>query len=136
MKTISEIKSEKEQRYNKLITDCRIFFAFNNDQFTEGLKKIELKEGEKIVALGAGGYIPKNEIDKFVQGQKEVNKWYKDTIKDNKARKQNIAYELNNHEAFYTNDISDTLDALGEGYSEEEVLEVFRAEKKKFDYSF
>lgn len=131
MKTIQELKAEKQQRYDKLIADCRIFFAFNNDQFSEGIKKIELKEGEKVIPIGAGGYMPKAEVDHFVQGQKDINKWYKGAVKENKARKQNIAYELANHEAYYTNDIQDTMDALGEDYTEEEVIKVFNETKEE-----
>ena len=48
-----------------------------------------------------------------------------------KTRKQEIAYELANHEAYYTGDISDTMEALGKDYTEAEVLEVYRAERKK-----
>ena len=39
--------------------------------------------------------------------------------------------ELANHEAYYTGDISDTMEALGKDYTEAEVLEVHRAERKK-----
>jgi len=60
-----------------------------------------------------------------------INKWYKDATKDANARKANIAYELANHEAYYTYEIEDTLDALGEGYTAAEVWAVFNAEKKK-----
>ena len=62
---------------------------------------------------------------------KDIDIWYKAEIKANKARKQNIAYELANHEAYYTNDIEDTLQALGGDYTKEEVLTVFNQERKK-----
>lgn len=36
-----------------------------------------------------------------------------------------IAYELRNHEAHYTGDISDTMEALGKGFTAKEVRKVY-----------
>jgi hypothetical protein len=47
------------------------FFAFNNEQFREGYQKtkelLNLDEGEKVVHVGAGLYIPKRNVDSFMQ---------------------------------------------------------------------
>ena len=40
---------------NALMESCRVFWAFSNEQFSEGKKKIGLLEGEKLVDLGMGG---------------------------------------------------------------------------------
>lgn len=127
---INEIKAEKSKRYDDLIKETSIFFAFNNEQFHKN--KTPLQEGEKYVSIGAGGYMPKGKVNQYLEGVKLIEKWYKTAIKESKLRKQNIAYELNNHEAFYTNDITDTLESLGSDYTKEEVLEVFRSEQKKY----
>ena len=131
---IAEIKAEKEKRWNDLITESSIFFAFSDKQFHEN--KTPLQEGEKYVSIGAGGYIPKSKLKQFEDGIKSINKWYKAAIKENKQRKQNIAYELHNHEAFYTNDLTSTLEALGEDYTKEEVLSVFRSELKTNEFKY
>lgn len=128
MKTVNQIKDEKEQKVSELIKKCSMFFAFNNDQFNEN--KTPLQEGEKYVSFGAGAYLPKSQVDNFLNGSDNIDKWYKAEIKANKARKANIIYELSNHEAWYTMDIQDTLQALGEDYTEEEVKKVFWAERK------
>ncbi len=129
--TISEIKLEKEKRFDQLIKSVGMFFAFSTSQFHEN--KTPLKEGEKYVSIGMGGYMPKGNVEAYIKGNKEIDKWYKETIKANKARKANIAYELANHEAYYTGDVEQTLEALGEDYTREEVAKVYNEEKAKQD---
>jgi hypothetical protein len=129
MKALSELKAEKQDRVNKLLDNCSVFFAFSNEQFNQN--KTPLQEGEKYVSTGAGGYMPKSKVAQFLEGMEEINNWYKSEIKVNKAREQEILYELCNHEAFYTGDITDTLDALGSDYTHDEVMNVYRSEYKK-----
>lgn len=130
MKNLAAIKAEKEQKMSALISACSMFFAFSNEQFEQN--KTPLAEGEKYVSLGAGAYMPKSQVNNWIEGTKNIDKWYKAALKDNKLRRQNIAYELANHEAFYTGEIEDTLQALGSDYSREEVQEVYRSEYKKY----
>jgi len=122
--TINELKQQKQKKVDTLIKDCLMFFAFSNEQFAAN--KTELKDGDKYVSLGAGAYMPKSNIDKWKQGTRLIEKWYKAEVKASKEmRAANILYELNNHEAFYTHEISDTLAALGNGYTAKEVWKVF-----------
>lgn len=129
MKTIHEIKDQKEQKVTDLINAVGMFFAFSNKQFQEN--KTPLKEGEKYVSIGGGGYLPKGNLDAYINGIEEIQSWYKAEIKANKGRRANIAYELENHEAYYTGDIEATLEALGEDYTREEVKKVFNEEREK-----
>jgi len=101
-----------------------MFFAFSTEQFHEN--KTPLQEGEKYVSIGAGAYIPKSQVNNWINGIKEIEKQYKAAVKSNKLRKQEIAYQLNNYECYYTGDISDALEALGSGYTQAEVMEVYR----------
>lgn len=126
---IQEIKDAKQEKFSQLVKDVAMFFAFSTEQFNKN--KTPLKEGEKYVSLGAGAYIPKGNVDAYLKGIDIIDKWYKAAIKSNKARKANILYELNNHEAFYTCDITDTLEALGEDYTAEEVQQVFNYHYRK-----
>jgi len=50
------------------------------------------------------------------------------------ARRANVAYELRNHEAYYTGDITDTLRALGSGYTRKEVLAVYNVERLAVEF--
>lgn len=130
MKNLQQIKSEKEASVSNLLESCGVFFAFSNEQFNEG--KTPLQEGEKYVSMGAGGYMPKGKVDTYLKGIKEINKQFKKDIAESKElRYAHIAYELNNHEAYYTMDIENTLSALGEDYKAKEVQAVFNKESAK-----
>lgn len=126
--TYQEIKKAREDAYNQLFTDCKVFWAFSNKQFDEN--KTPLKEGEKYISIGAGGYIPQGNFDTLLLGMEKINNEFKQATKDLKIRKQHILYELNNHECFYTGSIQSAMDALGEDYSDEEVITVFKEYKK------
>lgn len=126
---LHEIKKEREVRQSAMFERCRLFFAFSTEQFNEN--KTPLKEGEKYVHIGAGGYMPNSEVKNFLDGTKEIKKWYKDTVKANKLRRENIIYELGNHEAWYTGEIEPTLSALGEDYTEAEVKQIYNEEYEK-----
>lgn len=129
MKNLTEIKAEKQLKVDAIIKNSLMFFAFSNDQFNEN--KTQLQEGEKYVSLGAGCYMPKSKVEGYLKAMKEVNQWFKATVKENKARTQHIAYEINNHEAYYTGDIEDAMSALGSDYTKKEVLAVYNVERLK-----
>lgn len=128
MQTISELKQQREDKQSELFKECGLFFAFSPSQFQEN--KTPLQESEKYLSIGGGGYLPKNNFDKFDKGMDLIQAWFKSQVKNNKARRQYIAYELANHEAYYTGCITDTLEALGEEYTREEVKQVYREELK------
>lgn len=131
-RNIKDIKNEYQERYNVLLKSCQVFWAFSDKQFSEN--KVPLAEGDKYISIGAGGYMPKSKSNELSEGMKVVDKWYKAEIKACKgARRANIAYELANHEAYYTNDITDTLEALGKDYTKKEVLKVFIEEREKMN---
>ena len=123
METIYSLKQQREQLMSALFVQCGVFFAFSNNQFEEN--KTPLEEGEKYVSLLAGGYCPKSKAESFVKGMEQIGQWFKDQIAEHGLRKQLISYELGNHEAWYVYDIEDTMYALGEGFTQEEVWEVF-----------
>lgn len=124
-----DIRKEKEDDTNKLFTNCGVFWAFSREQFQEN--KTPLKEGEKYVDIGAGGYIPKCNVDMLTQGMKAIDKAFKQKTKDIKIREQHVLYELNNHECFYTGRIEDAQEVLGDSYTMDEVKEVYKKYKSK-----
>lgn len=129
--TYQEIKDQKQADYNKLFDTCGVFWAFSNAQFEEGAKKNPLQEGEKYVSIGAGGYMPKHNVDALLAGTKQIDETFKKQIKEAKARQEHIKYELYNHECFYTGDITNALEALGDDYTKEEVEAEFKNIKNK-----
>jgi len=128
MKTVTELKQEKQDRYNNLIHEVGMFFAFSNEQFEKN--KTPLKEGEKYVSLGAGGYMPKGNVTQWLSGCKEIEKWYKTQVKASKNEEQEILYELRNHECFYTGDWTEAVTALP-NYTEEQIRVVYCKHCKK-----
>jgi len=129
MKNIHDIKEEQQNKVSELIKNCSVFFAFSNEQFQKN--KTPKQEGEKYVHLGMGGYLPKSQLDNYLNGLELIDKWYKAETKETKLRKENIIYELANHESWYTGSIDEALEALGEDYTRAEVLAVFRSEYNK-----
>lgn len=111
---------------NALMDTCKVFWAFSDKQFIEGKTKIGLLEGEKLVDIGAGGFMPAKNVEMFTQGMDKIASEFKQAMKDEKARKAHILYELNNHEAYYTRSIESAMDALGEDFTREEVLKAFK----------
>lgn len=127
---INELIKEREERTSKVFKDCGVFFAFDNDQFNES--KTPKADGEKYVSIGGGGYLPKSYLAKLDEGFAAIEIWFKQQTKEAKIRDSHIKYELGNHEAYYTGNITDTLEALGDDYTREDVLKVYKANYKKY----
>ena len=113
--TYQEIKKRQEEELKKI----PIKFAFTDEQFKQGMKELGLNENDtdKIVSIGAGGFMKKTDVEAYKEMQKKHNKEFwteiaKDKVGD-KFIKNMFLYELNNHEYSYTNDITDTLMSLG-----------------------
>ena len=81
------------------------------------MKKIKLNEGDKILSIGAGGYIKKCDRQKFIQMIHNHDKELKESIKSDLTGegfiKDMFLYELANHEYCLTNDLTETLEVLG-----------------------
>lgn len=125
----SEIKKKREDDTNELMTSLGVFWAFSNQQFNEN--KTPLQEGEKYVDIGSGGFIPKHNVDAFMDGMEKIAKEFKEAIAAFKLREKHILYELNNHECFYTGNVENALPALGAEYTQEEVQTVYKKFKAK-----
>ena len=126
--TVYELKIEHEVANSKLFTECGLFFAFSKEQFNDN--KTPLKVGEKYVSLLGGGYCPKSNIDKLLNGMEENRKAYEAKIKANNLRVREIAYELGNHECYYTGDWSQVADMFPE-IKPEVIHRIYLMESKK-----
>lgn len=67
----AEAKLAKSTKNSDIVAKHSGFFAFNNDQFREGIQKIKdagvFEDGDKVVHVIAGLYIPKKNLDAFKQ---------------------------------------------------------------------
>ena len=118
METYAELKTRQAKELNEFEG---IFFAFNNNQFQEGMTKIGLpiEDTKQIFALGAGGYIHKDRSEAF-HAMFERHAEEKETRrKEEKFLFESLVYELCNHEFCITLDPTNALNALG--YDKKEI---------------
>lgn len=123
MKYLSEYM---EERQTKAFDKAGAFFAFGKEQLEKGKAKSGITDNKDLTQLGAGLICPKATADTLIE---ELNNIYKECIeediKDN-GLNAIIRRELNNHEAYYTRDISSTVEALQDyPVSEKDILNVF-----------
>lgn len=109
------LQSRQQEEFNKF----PIKFAFDDAQFKKAMNELGLDENDtdKVVAIGAGGFMKKSDYEAYVQlGNKFAkeleNAISEDTIGDGFIRDM-FSYELANHEYGYTGDLTDTFEALG-----------------------
>lgn len=119
---------------DKLIKECHMFFAFSHEQLKEGLDNLKangvLLQGEKVTDIGAGGFMPSKFVEKYIQGQKDIDKEYKKLKKDEKAKKEYILYELHNHEVFYTGDLNTFCTYTMTDIPREQIVSVYKSHSK------
>jgi hypothetical protein len=125
---LQDLKKQEEEANSVLFEKVGLFFAFNNEQFQAN--KTPLKEGEKYVSIVGGGYLPKGNYDAFQNGMKENEKTYKSVVKSHNLRLKEIAYELANHECFYTGEWEVVADMFPD-VPKETIQKIYRIEAKK-----
>ena len=104
------LKLKEEQQ--KKIEAFPVFFAFNDKQMEEGLKKLNITIKD-IRAIGGGGYIRKKDNVKLNKLMDDNEKEQKKMLNNEKYVYEMFKYELANHEFCYTYDYTDILSALG-----------------------
>ncbi len=98
-----------------------VFFAFSDKQYND-----KAVDGVEYVSGGAGMVVPKEHataVNTELNAAIDTHQaWKLETMGMNKI----ILDELHNHEAFYTYEIDDTVDALdGYGFTAADVQKVF-----------
>ena len=102
-------KQEKKHREYK-----DIFFAFNDEQFNEGMKSLGLKpdDYDKILRIDGGGFILKATRDKFHECFLSSNDELQSLLQDDAFLLDALKYELCNHEYCITYNYTDALETL------------------------
>lgn len=74
-KEAAEKKVTKSKKAEDIVKRHNGFFSFSNEQFKEGYDRLRsegvLDEGEKVVHVGFGLYIPKSKVDSFLKEYKK-----------------------------------------------------------------
>ncbi len=104
-----------KQRQQKEHADFPMFFAFSDERFFEGMKRLGLEETDtdKVAIVGGGGYCREEDIDKLRNMGAKHRTELEQALKGEQFAEQALEYELANHEYNYTLDVTDALRALG-----------------------
>jgi hypothetical protein len=89
-----------------------MFFAFSNEQFDEGLKKLGVTK-EEVYDIGLGGFIKKTSGESWYELLKRHHEEDKEAREDDDYVHQMFSYELSNHEFCVNQDPEDTLRIVG-----------------------
>ena len=125
---VQELMRLRDTASSKLIEETGMFFAFSQNQFDES--KTPLAEGDKYMVLGSGTYIPERNFEKYMEGSTKILQDFTKAVDANNLREEYIAYELANHEAWYTYEIEDTKSRLIGTYTDAEIWSVFNKYKE------
>ena len=111
METYKEMKDRQQSEYNNF---KGVFYAFNEQQFNKGMKKLGLEKDDlnKIYRIGAGGYLLKTKDEEFKNMLDRFDKEQKERMNDLNFCISMFKYEMYNHEYSYTWELDDTLRAL------------------------
>jgi hypothetical protein len=128
-----EMKNKHQDRINAL----PLQFAFNKQQFEEGMRNLGLSpdETDKVCSIPAGGFILKTDRELVLTAFKETNEEMSDALaNDDDFCIEALIYEMGNHEYGYTMDPDDTLASLGLSLEDERTNRLFKiAQQQYFD---
>jgi len=81
-------RSYIEKKYTELYDSLGCFWAFNKDQFKEGLKKAGgIEKTGKYISVGAGLYCPHKNLIALIDGMDQIKKnWKKEREQVNQVR--------------------------------------------------
>lgn len=116
METYLQMKA----RHQKEVEAFPMAFAFNNEQFADGMKKlnIEVTDTKNILSIGGSGFIRRTDADNLSAMFDRIHAEEAEARKNDDYLFQMFAYELANHEYNYTWDLTDTLQSLGLTFAE------------------
>jgi len=113
--------TEHRKQLQKDISDFPLFFAFSQEQFNDGLKKLGVSEDE-VLSTSVGACIRKKDeqayIDMFKNSSKRLQALVDADRYGSNFVKGMFLYEMVNHEYGYTYELEDTLNALGFSYDD------------------
>lgn len=127
-KQLNDLFVERKQRLDALLLECKVFFAFSDEQFENS--KTALDDGDQYAQVGMGTYMPKSLVKRFVIVSNENKKWADEFVKENGLEEAEILNCLDDHEAFYTCELDDTAGALPQ-YTIEQIQAVFDKHKAR-----
>ena len=119
-KTYKQYREDRQAAISAILSKYA-FFAFSDEQFTEGLQSLGLEDKpgslRKLYRLNGGGFILKEHYPKLKDAAEAAADEFTDRANDpetgDRFLYEAFLEELYNHEFSYTGDARDALDALG-----------------------
>lgn len=111
METIKELKN----RHTKEINNFNIGAAFNDEQFERMMTKfgLDVNDTSKIVSIGAGMFILKEEKDLFKELLKRHKKELADFKKDRKNHIESILRDFNQFDVDFRLGFNTSIETIG-----------------------
>ena len=101
----------------ELITQLPIFYAFNQEQFSDGCKKLAVEiPKEELCSIGFGGFMLKKDFPQWEKYLDDSAQAREEFLSDYGNLVEAFRYELANHEYIVTYDHTEAWDALGLDY--------------------
>lgn len=122
---LTDVKAVKKNKIDNLLKECGFFAAFTQAQFEEG--KTPLADGDEYVRFGSGCFMPKSNLSKFETTFDEINREYENSVDAENLHDDEILYELENHECFYTGDLSPVINLFVGRYTKDQIIDVYRS---------
>lgn len=115
---------QHQKSFNDEFSKLPVFWAFGNDQFNEGVKKLGLAENDfdKICRIQGGGFLLKSAKQDYIEFFQKRDKELNEILSDENEMIEAIAYEMMNREYFYSYDKDDIFDALGIEQNEKNLM--------------
>lgn len=130
-KTFTEVEAEFHAEQTELMETYGVFYAFSDKQFTESSKP-----NTEYVRLQYGAYCPRDVRDDYITARNNIMHGFEDAVRLHVDRGAYIKYQLANHEAYLTYDISEALE-LAQCYwpdtTEADVWAIFNANKHRYE---
>lgn len=110
--------AQQQKKFDEF-ADAKMFFAFNNEQFAEGMAKFKLNpkkksDRDKVCRTLGGGYILKENLEEFHALIDQLDNEKNAYICENEENAYDaMLYELQNHEYCVTLDPSNAIRDLG-----------------------
>lgn len=128
-----EIKNKWQEEINKF----PIFWAFNEEQLQNIMKKLNVTDKEDLRTIGGGSVLKKEDTKKWYQLMiKQRNEMEELIKKDDEFVKEMFEYELANYEYAYNQDIDEILENLGLNkdklFKEKRIYNIFKEVEKKY----
>ena len=111
-----ETYNAMKKRHEDEVNAFPYMWAFNKEQFEEGMKRLglEVTDTNKIVSIGCGGYLRKSDYGQMLKMHKRLSAELREAIYgDEKFAYEAFRRELANHEYVVTYDPECALRCLG-----------------------